>query len=215
MRLLALDAMLSRYESTRRLLSQVKRGDIKPSEIEQSRRQRLLAHSNADLKSLAADALAVAGSPARADVVKQFSDALKLSGDAARGHVLFVKHCAVCHQFNGEGHVVGPDLASGAARTGQTLVEAIFDPGREIDQRYQAYVAVSGGLARSGILKAETETSITLVSQDGKSHTLRRNDLDELSASPVSFMPEGFEKELSPQGVADLVQYLTTSAGGH
>ncbi len=29
-------------------------------------------------------------------------------GDAARGKVLFIKHCAACHQLHGEGGKVGP-----------------------------------------------------------------------------------------------------------
>ncbi len=211
MRPLALDALLGRDVWAMRLLEQIRAGEIKPPEIDPPRREQLLTHPNAELKSLAAEVLAAAADPRRDDVVKHYAAALQLTGDRAHGHQLFTKHCTACHQFNGEGHVVGPDLASTSVRTGPSLIQSILDPSRDIDERYRAYVAVAGGLARTGVIKGETPDSITLVGQDGVAATLLRSDLEEFRASPVSLMPEGFEKELSEQAVADLIQYLAAT----
>jgi hypothetical protein len=51
---------------------------------------------------------------------------------------------------------------------------------------------------------------VTLVEQEGKSHTLLRTDLESLENSGRSLMPEGLEKDVSPAELLDLIAYLTT-----
>jgi hypothetical protein len=85
----------------------------------------------------------------------------------------------------------------------------VFDPNRTVDERYQSYVAVTDeGRTYVGILAGETANSITLVGQEGKQHTLLRSELEQLSNSGTSLMPEGFEKVLSAPDIADLFAYL-------
>ncbi|HEX5471818.1 MAG TPA: hypothetical protein VFW73_08020, partial [Lacipirellulaceae bacterium] len=55
---------------------------------------------------------------------------------------------------------------------------------------------------------SETSTSITLKMQEGKTETLRRNEIDELHNNGVSFMPEGLEKNIPPQDMADLISFI-------
>ena len=55
---------------------------------------------------------------------------------------------------------------------------------------------------------AETATSVTLRRADGKTDTLLRIDIDEIRSSGLSLMPEGLEKELDKQAVADLFEYI-------
>lgn len=209
----ALDVLLSRADRLEKLLAKIKEGGVKPAEVDQPRRERMLNHGDERLRQLAAELFAAGANTPRGEIVKQYAECLSLPGDAERGGALFGKHCAACHLFAGQGKAVGPDLASTTARSGQALLESIFDPNREVDQRYQSYVAVVGGLARSGILKSETQASLTLLGQNGETHTLLRSDLDEFQASPASFMPEGFEKELDLQAAADLIQFLLAPPG--
>jgi putative heme-binding domain-containing protein len=79
---------------------------------------------------------------------------------------------------------VGPDLAALTDRTTASLLEAVFDPNRTVDERDQSYVAVTDeGRTYVGILAGETANSITLVGQEGKQHTLLRSELEQLSNS--------------------------------
>ena len=65
----------------------------------------------------------------------------------------------------------------------------------------------------SGVLAAETGTSLTLVAQDGKEHVLLRADVETLASTGLSAMPEGLEKDLKPQDVADLLAYVRSRGG--
>jgi hypothetical protein len=92
------------------------------------------------------------------------------------------------------------------------LVTAILDPNRAVEARYISYVAATKkGLIVTGILTSETSTSITLTANDGKQHQLLRNEIDELSSTGQSMMPEGLEKDLTPQDIADIIEHVRTN----
>ena len=89
------------------------------------------------------------------------------------------------------------------------MLVAILDPNRAVEARYIAYIAVTkSGVNYTGLLANETGNSVTLVSQDGKKHTILRTELEALSSTDKSAMPEGLEKDLKPQDVADVIAHL-------
>ena len=63
------------------------------------------------------------------------------------------------------------------------------------------------------MLIGESRASIDLVDAEGKRHAVLREDVEELTRSGVSLMPEGFEKQLSRQQLADLLAYLCDAGG--
>jgi putative heme-binding domain-containing protein len=204
-----LDALFVRDDLLPQLISAIRSGDIKPGQIDASRRQRLLGHTNEDIQSAASAAFAGTIDANRQKVIESYAGADPLNGNPAHGRELFGKHCSSCHHLENQGSAVGPDLAALTTRTTASLLEAVFDPNRSIDERYHSYLAVTDeGQTYTGILENETSTSITLVEQQGKKHTLLRNKLDELQNSGISLMPVGYEKDLSVADVADLFSYL-------
>jgi putative heme-binding domain-containing protein len=60
----------------------------------------------------------------------------------------------------------------------------------------------------TGVLAEEGGNSITLVGTSGERQVILRANLEELASTGKSAMPEGLEKELEPQDVADLIAYL-------
>src|SRR5262249_47447770 len=125
---------------------------------------------------------------------------------------LFTKHCAACHQLGGVGQAVGPDLASVGDKSPEALLIAILDPNQAVEARYINYRATTkNGLSFIGLLAAETGNSITLVGQDGKKQVVLRTDLEDLTSTGLSAMPEGFEKDLKPQDVADVIAFVRSS----
>jgi hypothetical protein len=60
------------------------------------------------------------------------------------------------------------------------------------------------------VLTSESKTSIELADAEGKPHVILRSDVEELQVSPKSIMPEGFEKQVPPEGLANLLEFLTT-----
>ncbi|MEX2170272.1 MAG: neutral/alkaline non-lysosomal ceramidase N-terminal domain-containing protein [Pirellulales bacterium] len=208
-RLLALDALLSRTELLPMLLENIEQGAVSPSHLDTLQRQRLLQHADAEIRAAANRAFAGAIDPNRQTILNAYAPAANLSGDATHGRELFRKHCANCHRLEEHGYVVGPDLAALTNRSAGAMLEAIFDPNRTVDQRYQSYTAVTDeGRVFTGILASEDSNSVTLLEQAGKQHTLLRNSLEEFQNTRVSIMPEGFEKDLSTSDVADLFAYV-------
>jgi putative heme-binding domain-containing protein len=122
---------------------------------------------------------------------------------------VFRKQCAACHQLGGIGNAVGPDLASLGDKSPQALLIAILDPNRAVEARYVGYTAITkSGKTFTGVLTSETGNSITLVGPDGKSEVILRSDLEELTSSGKSAMPEGLEKEVKPEDMADLIAHV-------
>jgi putative heme-binding domain-containing protein len=131
---------------------------------------------------------------------------LNLQGDPRRGAEVFAKNCATCHKLGGVGYEVGPDLASLGDKSPQALMIAVLDPNRAVEARYVNYTATTkAGLTHTGVLASETGNSVTLIGPDGKKQVILRTDLDELVSSGKSAMPEGLEKEIKPQDLADLI----------
>ena len=68
------------------------------------------------------------------------------------------------------------------------------------------------GQVLSGVIAGETSTAVTLRSADEKTTTVLRVDIDELKNTGKSLMPEGFEKTIDKDAMADLLSYLQQSA---
>jgi putative heme-binding domain-containing protein len=208
-----LDALLSRPTWTDALLTAVEKKQVQPSEVDAARRQRLLDSKNAQVRGRAARAFAGGIDADRQKVIDSYREVLTLKGNPAHGKVLFTKICAVCHRLAGEGNDVGPDLSSLADKSSQALLVAVLDPNRAVEARYINYVAVTkDGLTLTGVLTSETGNSVTLVGPDGRSHVVLRTDLEELISTGKSAMPEGLEKDLRPQDLADIFEYVRAAA---
>jgi putative heme-binding domain-containing protein len=94
-------------------------------------------------------------------------------------------------------------------RSPAALLVAVLDPSRAVEEKYLGYVVVtSTGQQISGMVVAETSTSIELANSDGKTTVLSRADIDEMRVTRKSFMPEGVEKDFSPQALADIFAYI-------
>jgi putative membrane-bound dehydrogenase-like protein len=205
----ALDILLSRSKWQARLLDSIARADIPAAHIDLRARQLLLNHPNETLRRKAAQVFTGAINRNRQKVLDEYQKSLTLAGDAGRGRDLFAKHCAACHRIENLGHAVGPDLAMVANRTPQYLLTELLDPSRNVDSRYVEYVAATkNGQVFTGLLASETSTSVTLRGQEGKEQILLRADLEALQTTGKSLMPEGLEKELNPQAMADVMAFV-------
>ncbi len=70
------------------------------------------------------------------------------------------------------------------------------------------------GRTYSGLIDAETATSLTLRRGDGARDTILRAQIAEMTSTGLSLMPEGFEKTISPPEMADLIAFLRASHRG-
>ncbi|MAT15676.1 MAG: hypothetical protein CMJ46_10470, partial [Planctomyces sp.] len=204
-----IDKLLTRAERVETLLNAVEAGTIKSAEIAQERKQLLQNHPNSEIKDKARSLFQVASNEDVAKVISQYTKALAGDTDRERGHQVFVKNCAVCHQVGSEGHKVGPELASVKNKSEEDLLIAILDPNRETQANFVSYTAVSqDGKLYNGIITAESADSITLRQSEGKEVTILRSNIDELASSGLSLMPQGMEKNITPEQMADLVFFI-------
>ena len=96
-----------------------------------------------------------------------------------------------------------------AAHPKSELIVHILDPSRSVEGNFLQYtVSTTDGRVLNGLLAGETKTSIDLLDAEGKKQTILREDIEELASSKKSLMPEGFEKTVPPEGLADLLQFL-------
>ena len=109
------------------------------------------------------------------------------------------------------GTVVGEDLAAIRNRGNEAILLNILDPNREVKPQYMSYVVVTDeGRALTGMIAEETANGITLRAPDGKTEQVLRINIEEMRSTGLSFMPEGLEKQLDRQAMADLLAYLNS-----
>lgn len=204
-----LDLALARSERIALLLDRVEDGRIKIGEIDRVRTNRLLKVSDKTLKPRIASAFAAAIPADRKQVLADYQPVLKLKADPKQGELIFRKNCASCHRIGQWGVDVAPDIADSRTRQPAQLLTDILQPNRAIDSNYISYsVITADGRSMTGVLDVETSDSITLKLAEGKRVTLQRGEIDEMRSNGVSLMPEGLEKNISKQEMADLISYI-------
>lgn len=207
-----LDVLSARPAWLGLLLDAIEAGQVPLSAIDVTRAAQWLEHPDEPLRQRAAQLLADSTSTDRAAVVAHYEEALRLTGDAAAGAAVFKKSCSACHRLDEVGHEVGPDLAALTDRSPRTLLVAVLDPNKAVEARYVSYTAITAdGLTHTGLLTAESSTSITLTANEGKQVQLLRGELELLTSTAKSLMPEGVEKDIPTQAMADLLAYLAAA----
>jgi putative heme-binding domain-containing protein len=97
-----------------------------------------------------------------------------------------------------------------AVHPAEELLVHILDPSRSVEGNFLQYsVATVDGRLLNGLLTSESRNAVELVDAEGKAQTILRGDIEEIIASKKSLMPEGFEKQIPPEGLADLLAFLT------
>jgi putative heme-binding domain-containing protein len=192
-------------------LDAVEQGLVSPLEFEPATRQAFENQKDQELKNRSKKLLVSDTGLDRGAVVRTFKSALDLEGDRQRGALLFSKSCLTCHSIQGIGAQVGPDLSSISSHAKETLLIDILDPNRQVLPDYIAYTCtISNGDSFSGVISAESATTITLRRPNESDLAIQRAEIKDLKASGKSLMPEGLEQGLSKQDVADLLSFVHT-----
>jgi putative membrane-bound dehydrogenase-like protein len=145
----------------------------------------------------------------RQEVVRRYQASLALSGDFERGLEIFRSQCSSCHRVAEVGADVGPDISDSRTKQPAQYLSDILDPNRAIDANFFGYTLLAtDGRLLTGIITAETGTSVTLRQPDGRNETLLRDEIDQLRSTGQSLMPVGLERTITPQQMADLINFL-------
>ncbi len=205
----ATEAMFARPSRTLRLFDAVDRGKISMSSLPLARLKMATSSGNKDVQKRASQYLSQQDVGARSKLIAKYQPALDQRGNVDRGKQLFAKHCSQCHKIGGVGHEIGPSLATIKARGRETILVNVLDPNREVNPQFLNYIALTvDGQSITGMIAAESASSITLKRAENESDTLLRVDLEAIKNTGMSIMPEGLEKVLDQQAMADLIEYL-------
>ena len=150
------------------------------------------------------------------DVLSQFAGAVA-GGDAQLGRTLFftdgAANCIRCHQINGEGANVGPDLSDiGKTHSAEYLLQALVDPGATIAPGYGTFnLTLHDDKVLSGLFYAETDTTITLGKSGEKLQVFNKSDIKHIQRSTSGMPPMNYM--LTPAQIRDVVAYLESLKG--
>jgi putative heme-binding domain-containing protein len=211
----AQEVLFSRQAFLEQMLAAAEKHHFLIGQLDPARRDQLLHHPSASVRKRAQSLLSPQALSPRSEVLKKYQPSLTMSSDVARGKTLFQKNCATCHQFDGQGYPVGPDLHSALGnKTKEALLIDILDPNREVDSRYVNYIITTKqGRTITGTISSESASSVTLRRAEGVEETCLRNDIDEIQGTDKSLMPENLEEQLNQQDVADVIGYLLAVRG--
>jgi putative heme-binding domain-containing protein len=144
-------------------------------------------------------------------LLRRYQAALTMQGDAVRGKAVFKKTCAACHLAEGQGHAIGPNLAAMKNRGPEAILANVLIPNAEVNPQYVTYaVQTKDGRTLSGVVAEESAAGITLLRAENARDSILRIDIEEMRSTGLSLMPEGVEKDIDLQGMADLLEYLKT-----
>ncbi len=207
------EAIFARTDRLPPLLDAIEQKKVLSNQLEPLRLEQLRRHANAEIRRRARHLLAGEAAPQRQKIVIEYRAALDLKADVVRGKAVFKKNCTVCHRLDNEGFEVGPDLLSALRnKSAEQLLNDILDPSREVDNRYLNYqITTKKGQTFSGLIAADTASSVTLRRGEKAEDTILREQIEEIQATGKSLMPEGLEMQLSKQDVADLIAYLQSA----
>ena len=204
-----LEAMGRRPERIQALLDEIEADRMMPGELGASLLKSVLSHGDASIRDRAKKVVQNKMPEERQKIIDRYKAALGMAGDPKKGREIFKTNCAACHKIAGVGTLVGPDISDTLSKAPEQLLVDILDPSRVIDNNYANFIVKKKtGAVLTGYISAQTGTSLTLRRGEGQEDVVLRDDIEEMKSSGVSLMPEGLEKNVTVEGLADLIAFL-------
>jgi len=210
----AVRALVREPGRIRLLLDAVTAGKVRATEIDRPLRIRLMMVDDDELRGRARALFG--GSPTvRKEAVERYRAAASLDGTRERGREVFSRACASCHQYRGSGGAAfGPDLGEVRNRLPSALVTDILDPNHSVADGYELWIVeLTDGTTISGVLGAETPTSLTFRLPGGSESTSSRAQIKSMRISELSAMPEALDAQIDLQQMADLIAFIKSGTG--
>jgi putative heme-binding domain-containing protein len=118
--------------------------------------------------------------------------------------------CAKCHTLHGQGGGIGPDLSNLVHRDYHSVLRDLADPSFAINPDHITYrVDLLDGRSLTGSVRTQGDR-LLVGDVAGKVTTIDRADVEAMTPSRASIMPEGLPKALGPDRLRDLMTFLVT-----
>ena len=125
-----------------------------------------------------------------------------------------VANCVACHQMNGDGQSLGPDLAKLDPKFQMIdILQEVLEPSKKINEKFQTYVfELTSGKTVQGLVIKENDNMVHVI-ENPLSKTqpvgIEKSDIEIRRKSPNSIMPKGLLNKLTREEVLDLIAYVT------
>ena len=136
---------------------------------------------------------------------------------ASAGEAVFFGkgNCSSCHEINGRGGIVGPDLSAAGTRSSEALRAKILNPnaptgGRGGGSPLVVIARRPDGREIQGVRRNEDTFSLQLMDSSGQLHLLDKTKLVEVRRENRSLMPQDYATRLTDADLQSLVDYLST-----
>ena len=139
----------------------------------------------------------------------------RFAGNVSAGRRIFfhpkAAGCARCHQIEGRGATIGPELTATAGKLSrERLIESILRPAKEIAPQFATWlvIGVDGKTLTGMLVKEEATGEQTYADSNGALFRFGAHDLAARRIQPTSIMPEGLSQQLTVQEFRDLAAFL-------
>ncbi len=142
------------------------------------------------------------------------TDLAKRTGNADQGRIIFntTGTCNKCHQVNGIGVEIGPNLSEiGKKLARPALYESILFPSAAISHGYENWsVVTESGQVYTGLMISETPTEIQMKDDKGIIRKIPVEEIEVRRKQDVSLMPADLQRLMTIDELVDVVEYMTT-----
>jgi len=140
---------------------------------------------------------------------KLYTEAPLWAFNANDGRAVFTKACATCHQLNGKGTAIGPDL-TGSWRNGlDYFLESVIDPNAVVGEAFQLNIVTRKNNAIvAGTVLNETADTLTIRTLT-ETLNVPRADIKTRQVLAQSMMPPGLLNTLTERETITLLKFLT------
>ena len=142
-------------------------------------------------------------------IEKRRAGFLAAGGDASKGVTVFEKTCAACHQLEGKGARVGPQLDGVGLRGVDRLLEDTLDPNRNVDQAFRVTtLGLHDGRTVAGLLLRQDGEVLVLADAKGQEVRVLAATVEDRKLSQLSPMPANIADQVDEADFRNLLAYL-------
>jgi putative heme-binding domain-containing protein len=190
------------------LLQEVKKNNIKRSDLEWPQIVGLMNYYDTGIRGLARSVLAIAED--RKAILQNYLPAADMAGNVQAGEKIFESNCTSCHAIkNLKGVDFGPNLNTLKSRNALSIITEIINPNNSIADKYgQWELGLKNGTRLTGIITSENDQTIALKLMGGSVQNISKSSIKSRKDLRVSAMPNGLEANINVKAMADLLAYI-------
>lgn len=142
----------------------------------------------------------------------------KMKGDVKKGSAIFfgtVAACTQCHNYDGKGRNIGPDLTTIAGKMGrEAIFDSILNPSAGIAFGYEPWVITTRDQTTyTGFILGDGD-NVMIKDIAGENRMIPARDIVAREKQKTSIMPDNIALGMKPQELVDLVDFLVSGPGG-